>query len=632
MKTAFVRMFCAALALVMLASVTVVMASAAGTDIVNLYDESKSSIGIASAKDGDANGNQNYHSSAAIAVSEGDKITMGPIFSGQSWCLMGFDADGKVTQNQIKPTAIPQTGVILNNAVILTYTVPKGTAYIRLVNSQMFYDSTLITKNHEFTKEEYFAYMDSKGINVDYLRPTTAKETLVNVFPVSDKTFAGRIDATDGKVAADAYRSCEFVTVQRGDVVYFAAAAQSQGYHLSLQDANGKGTTNVKAPYMVLYEDLGKDYAIYAYRMRPGTGKVTVVIGTGTYNDGITLATINQPFTGETYRNMFNIKLSVEPDTSSPLYGKTGLFMGDSISYGAGDTASYMTNANGKAWAGRISALTGLKATNASVSGAKASYISGDDSAKWLYNQHTAHAKTKFDIVVMHGGVNDARHNREIGTPQPVDSTTTQLKKNLTTYIGGLQWTFHSVKEKFPDATLFFIANHKLDGHSTGQAKNMGPYFDAAKQLCEMYGIHFIDLYNNKELNDKLETTTTKYLPDTLHLNGAGYDIITPYIIEALEAVLDPASAPVDTTEAPKETEAPATEPVTEAPDTEVPVETTTAAPDTDAPATEAPTTNAPTTEAPKADEGGCGGFVALGVVAATIPAAVVVCSKKIED
>lgn len=82
---------------------------------------------------------------------------------------------------------------------------------------------------------------------------------------------------------------------------------------------------------------------------------------------------------------------------------------------------------------------------------------------------------------------------------------------------------------------LFFIANHRLDGHNKGNAQNMAPYFDAAKELCEMYDIHFIDLYNNKELNDKLETTTTKYLPDTLHLNAEGYDILTPYIIDAIE-------------------------------------------------------------------------------------------------
>ncbi len=609
MNKAFSRMLCLALALTMLASVMVMTASATDASaIVNLYDESTSSIGIASAKDGNANGNANYHSSAAIEVAEGDKITVGPILKDQGFIIMGFNANGGVTANQVKPSALDQTGVICNNAVILTYTVPRGTEYIRLINSQMFYDSTLITKNRAFTKEEYFAYMDSKGINVDYLRPTNVTEELVNKFPVSDKTFAGRIDAADGKVTADAYRSCEFITVQRGDVLYFAAASQSQGYHLSLQDANGNGTTNVKAPYMVLYEDLGKDYAIYTYRMRPGTGKATVVIGTGVYDDGIALATINQPFTGDTYRKLFNIQTAEEIlDETSPLNGLTGLFMGDSISYGAGDTISYKDPYSGKAWAGRIAAMTGLEATNASISGAKASYVSGDDTAKWLFNQHTAHVGKKFDIIVMHGGVNDARANRVVGSPKPVDSSEGELKADLTTYIGGLQWLFHNVKAKFPDSTLFFIANHKLEGHTKGNARDMSPYFDAAKELCELYGINFIDLYNNKELNDKLETKTTKYLPDTLHLNGAGYDILTPYVIEALEAVLAP-ETPAETT--PIETTPVETTPV------ETPIDTPPAEqlPDETEPDEQTPTETTPADTVPTA-QGGCGSSVVLGAM-----------------
>ena len=73
-------------------------------------------------------------------------------------------------------------------------------------------------------------------------------------------------------------------------------------------------------------------------------------------------------------------------------------------------------------------------------------------------------------------------------------------------------------------------------------------------------------------------------------------------------------------------TEAPVTDaPVTEAPTTDAPV---TEAPTTDAPTTDAPATDAPTTEAPKTS-GGCGGFVALGVVAALIPAAVVIRKKR---
>ena len=84
-------------------------------------------------------------------------------------------------------------------------------------------------------------------------------------------------------------------------------------------------------------------------------------------------------------------------------------------------------------------------------------------------------------------------------------------------------------------------------------------------------------------------------------------------------------TTPVETTTAaPKETEAPK-DTETEAPDT------TTAEPVADTTTAAAPTTEAPTTEAPKA-EGGCGGFVALGIVACMIPAAVIICSKKKED
>ena len=620
MKRTFVRLICALLSVVMFASVIVLTASVnaetAKAEIVNLYDESKSGVGKAStAKDTAPDGDANYHSSAAIEVSAGDKITVGPVLNGQGWFIMAYNAAGSVVASKITPAQATQTGVICNNAVILTYTVPTGAAYIRVTNSQMFYDSTLITKNREFTAEEYFAYMDSKNINVDYLRPTNTTETLVNKFPVSDKTYLGRIGVDTSKTnkliyeEGSTYRSSEFITVQRGDVVYFAAASQSQGYHLALADANGVGTTNVKAPFMVLYEDLGKDYAIYAYRMRQGTGKVTVVLGAGTYSDGIGLATINQPFTGDKYREMFNIELKSEPDTTSPLYGLTGLFMGDSISYGSGDTLSYLTYSNGKSWAGRISAWTGLEATNASIGGAKASYINGDDTSKWLFNQHTAHVGKKFDIVVMQGGVNDARHNRTIGTPKPIDTDPAELSAatTLTTYIGGLQWLFHNITEKFPDSTLFFILNHRLDGHSTGQAKNMGPYFEAARELCQMYGINVIDLYNNKELNDKLETTTTKYLPDTLHLNGAGYDILTPYVIEALEAVLAPETPEDTTTEAPADntTEAPADE-TTATPE----VENTTAG------------TSEPATK-------GCGSFSVLGAFLALVSFAGVVIFKK---
>ena len=334
--------------------------------------------------------------------------------------------------------------------------------------------------------------------------------------------------------------------------------------------------------------------------MRPGTAYVRVVAAAGVYNDGIELVTINQPFSGEQYRKLFNITISDKPQNpDSPLNGLKGLFMGDSISFGAGDTLSYKHT--GRAWAGRIQDATGLVATNASVSGAKASFITGDDTAKWLFNQYKPNMGNKYDIVVMHGGVNDARHERAVGSISASEDEDT-LKGKVNTYLGGLQYLFYTVKKTQPDAKLFFIANHRLDGHDKGKAKDMSAYFDGAKELCEKYGIVFIDLYNNKELNDKLETTTKKYLPDTLHLNSAGYDIITPYIISALEAEFK--STTPETT-----------------------VEKTTAAP---TPETTVPVTNAPETEAPSAAEPkGCGSVIGAASVIVACAAAVALTKKK---
>ena len=583
-------------------------AVSADTALVNLYDNAKVSAGTpnSSSATGANSNNANYYTSTLIEVTAGDKIYFGPCMASQGYYLTSYNANGAVVAKQIKKADVQVVGQFSENEIICCWTVPAGVASFKMATAETFAHSTLITKNQAYDADAYFKYMESKSIDISHIKKTeTDIAKIENKFPVSDKTFAGRCDSSAGEVASDSYRTSDYIPVKEGDYIYIAAAVASQGYHMTLYDANKKATTNVNKNHMVWYEDLGRDYMIYAYRMRPGTAYVRVVAATGVYNDGIELVTINQPFTGEQYRKLFNISVSDKPQNpDSPLNGLKGLFMGDSISYGAGDTLSYKHT--GRAWAGRIQELTGLVATNASVSGAKASYMNGDDTAKWLYNQYDPKKNNKYDIVVMHGGVNDARHERAVGSISASDDEAT-LKGKVNTYLGGLQYLFYTVKKTQPDATLFFIANHRLDGHSTGKAKDMSAYFDGAKALCEKYGIIFIDLYNNKELNDKLETTTTKYLPDTLHLNSAGYDIITPYIISALEAGL---KAGTEETTAEETTSAPAPE---------------TTAPQTSAPVTEAPSTTAPAATEPK----GCGSVIGVASVMIACAAAVVVIKKK---
>ena len=603
------KIICSLLVLAMLVPMMSVMTSAA--DLVNLYDLAAVKCGTpnSSSADVDPKYNANYYCSGKIEVKPGDVLTFGPVMTGQGYYLTVYTETGSVLIQQVKYADCKKVDEFHPGTEIVEWTVPEKAASFRMATAQLFYDSTLITKNQSFKVADYYAYMDKNNINIDYLRTTTtAADKLVNIFPKSDKVFEGRADASNKEVASGAYRTCPMVPVKEGDIVYFGAAALDQGYHLALQDANGNGTTTVNKNYMVQYDVIGNGFGIYAYRIRPGTGYVRVVGATGVYDDGIQLATINQPFDAATYIKMFNITLPGTVESTSPLKGKTMLFMGDSISYGSGDGVSPFRT--GRAWAGRIADWTGAIITNASVGGAKVSYQRGDDN--WVYSQYIPHQNTKFDIIVMHGGVNDARHNRTIGALSEGKDEAT-LKKNQPTYAGGLEWIFYNVSKTNPDAKLFFIANHRLDGHSTGHAKDMSAYFDIAKAACEKWGIIFIDLYNNKELNDKLETTTTKYLPDTLHLNAAGYDIITPYIISALEAGL---TAPVE----PETTVAPETQaPETQAPETQ--------APETQAPETQAPATE-PITEAPPAEKG-CGGMVASAVAIIALLGTAIVFKKK---
>lgn len=608
MKKLFTKQICLLLMLAMLIPMMTFMASAA--DLTNLYVLSEVKCGTPqSTADADPKYNANYYCSGKIEVKPGDVLTFGPVMTGQGYYLTVYNAEGATLIQQVKYADCKKVDELKPGTEIVEWTVPANAASVRMATAQLFYDNTLITKNQTFKTADYYAYMDANKINVDIVRTTTTEsDKLANIFPKSDKVFEGRADASNAEIASGAYRTTPMIPVKEGDIVYFGAAALDQGYHLALQDTNGKGTTTVNKNYMVQYDVIGNGFGIYAYRIRPGTGYVRIVGATGVYDDGIQLATLNQPFDAATYMKMYNITLPGTVESTSPLKDKKMLFMGDSISYGSGDGVSPFRT--GRAWAGRIADRTGAIVTNASVSGAKASFVSGDDKAKWLYTQFNSNKNKEFDIIVMHGGVNDARHNRKVGEILDTDDAT-KLNKAMDTYAGGLQWLFYNVKKEQPNAKLFFIANHRLDGHSTGNAKNMSPYFDMAKQLCEKYGIIFIDLYNNKELNDKLETTTTKYLPDTLHLNAAGYEIITPYIIDALEAGL---TAPVEpeTTPAPETTEEPTQT-------TEEPTQST----------EEPEVTPAPEQTTAPAEEDGCGGMIAGAVAIIALLGTAVVFKKK---
>ena len=60
---------------------------------------------------------------------------------------------------------------------------------------------------------------------------------------------------------------------------------------------------------------------------------------------------------------------------------------------------------------------------------------------------------------------------------------------------------------------------------------DMSEYFALSKKICDKWEIPYLDLYFDENLNKYLlKTHTNECLPDTVHPNTKGYDILTPYI------------------------------------------------------------------------------------------------------
>ena len=314
MKKIITRSLCAILMLAMLVPMFGIMASAA--DLVNLYDASKAVGGTpnSSQRDNTPTKNENYYCSEPIYVKEGDVITVGPVHKDQGYYFTTYNADGSVHTKQVKYADCTEVEVIAADSVIVKWTIPAGVDSFRMATSQMFVDNTLITKNQEFGKADYLAFMNKAGIDVSYFDGTNAAN-LVNLFPTSDATFLGRA-SNSGDIEAGHYRTCDYIPVVEGDVLYVAAAASSQSYQLVAYDANKKPTTQVNYKFMVNLGNIDDTHVIYAYRMRPGTAYIRFVAPTDIYDAGKQLVTLNQPFTPEGYNNYFNPPVETEPETT----------------------------------------------------------------------------------------------------------------------------------------------------------------------------------------------------------------------------------------------------------------------------------------------------------------------------
>ena len=418
-----------------------------------------------------------FVSSEPITVSEGTTVWFGPCQPAQYFQLVGFDAAGNAVTDKVRGKELSVIDTFGNDTVIYQYTVPSGVE--SLVFSVPAGLKTVYTvSTTEITSVSWMAYWNLQGVN------------------------------TDEYVGQNSYYE-----VAEGMKLYFGAITEANALASVVYDKNGSPAGTIAASDLRLVESFGGEFGIYCYTVPADVSYININYD-ATYeqyytsvqldkNDNTADATIVSGFITK-----WGIPLPLD-STVAALSGKSVLFLGDSITYGARDRANIYASGG---WAGRIGYYAGMNVTNNGVSGAciSTARIESNSEAHYIYNNLLKAQDQTFDYVIMHGLFNDASEGVEVGVMQG-EANFNPDKADVTTYAGALEFLFYQAKQQHPEAILGFIVNFK-----TERSVDQAPYVSMAIEICKEWNIPYLDLYNRAGFSVEFD--------DGLHPSSAGYD------------------------------------------------------------------------------------------------------------
>lgn len=189
--------------------------------------------------------------------------------------------------------------------------------------------------------------------------------------------------------------------------------------------------------------------------------------------------------------------------------------MGDSITYGIG------TNTQQETFAYPLAAMMGASVVN--NYGISGSTVAGGNTYSAAFiNRYTSMDPTA-DLVIFFGGTNDYKFGVRLG--QAWDCTP-------NTFYGGLNMIMRSLKEYYPNSRIVFMTPLQRTDYTASNAdgKYLNEYRDAVKIMANAYDIQVIDTYSGVDLRNNLQ----EYMPDGLHPNAAGHQLIANYVYSQL--------------------------------------------------------------------------------------------------
>ena len=209
-------------------------------------------------------------------------------------------------------------------------------------------------------------------------------------------------------------------------------------------------------------------------------------------------------------------------------------FLGDSITEGAGSSCRE------KRFTNLIAINTGAICNNYGIGGTRiAEQLTPSIDSVWdkTFESRVAEMDPDADYIIVFGGTNDFGHgDAPLGT---------MYDRTTKTFYGALHSLYISLIEKYPTAKIGIITplhrcnedNMRGDGNKAQDVATLKTYVEIIREVAEYYSLPVLDLFKNSGLQPKIPVIKETYMPDGLHPNDNGYEILADKITKFIETL-----------------------------------------------------------------------------------------------
>ena len=413
--------------------------------------------------------------------------------------------------------------------VMYSYTAPSA-GQVRITLPQEYHASILVTKNQPVTYDSYHAYFDNQeGRNL--WNQFIDLKNLVNA------------DGTINTGNANHYAT-HYIAVKEGDTITWGPHQDSMfygavGYNaekvgvtgaINVGSQNKPANANIKKVATFTDDnnpvalDDNQDYSIYTYTVPAGVSYVRVLLRKEV--PAYFQVQKNNEFDVAGYWDLMG------GDMESPYFGKNSVWFGDSICQATQDSVINGVWYGG--FVGRTSKALNMNYDHNGESGWSLSTARPGRIVNRLIAAQEDEPAGGFDVVMLHGGTNDAWQSMPVGN---LNASYNPADFNINTYGGALEELFYYATTLYGDtAEINYILNYQQPLKDSGQVSQMDAHYALALRICEKWGVTPIDLYHDEAVREACELETIKIYQDYCHAGARGYDIITPFIVDKMLA------------------------------------------------------------------------------------------------